>query len=128
MNTYDVYRNAKGQTAAVQRGFSWVGLWLGPMWTAAEGLWLPTLAAIAAIIACAFALVWLQAAFEAGESARPLFSLLIVCLNLYIASAGNAWRVAKLRRKGYRKLRTLEAGSEHQALAASGPTQAGGGG
>jgi hypothetical protein len=116
MTTFDLYRHPTLGYAAVKRGFSWPGFFLGPIWALSKRMWLSGGLLLALLI------ILLGAhsdANEKGESGAALVvSLLQLAFALAIGILGNKRWARSLARRGYEHLGTADAEEPDAAIAA----------
>lgn len=115
MKTFDVYAHSSGDTVAVKRGFSWPGLFLGPIWALVKGLILIGCLLLVAVIV----LRMLEAAADMSHSPGLMIvvGLLYVIIPLIVGANGNNWRRNKLLALGYNLRGTVEAATPPLAIA-----------
>lgn len=89
------------KTVFIKDGFSALALVLPIVWLLINRLWFEAFCVLALIILLGFAGTMLEIA-----NVGPLLSLL---LSLFVALEGSNWKVAKLRRKGFRECATIDA-------------------
>jgi hypothetical protein len=115
MKTYDIYRHPTLGHAAVKRGFSWPGFFVGPIWALSKRMWLGGGLMLAA------AIVLLGAHSDANEKGDAAGGLILFLIELGFALtvgllANKRW-ARSLARRGFEHLGTADGEEPDGAIA-----------
>jgi hypothetical protein len=115
MKTFDVYKHPTLGYAAVKRGFSWPGFFLGGIWALSKRMWVG-----GSILVVVWAiLVGAQSDADTSGDIGTKFILGLIQLALAVAVGmlGNRRSADSLTRRGYEHLGTVEGQEPDWAIA-----------
>jgi hypothetical protein len=112
MKFYQVLKHPSGDAEAIADGWNWMAFLFGPLWALSRSMWAVAFGASAATIALDCL------ALQTGEAAGALMNIVAIVAAVILGSKGNAWRVARLRAKGYERVDTAIAASPGDAIEA----------
>jgi lambda repressor-like predicted transcriptional regulator len=119
MRTFNVFKHPAHGLEAVKQGFSWPAFFFGIFWMLAKKLW-----GLAGLFFLAnVAVRTVEAAVErSAPTGQQVFADMVITLAytaiwLVPAFYGNRWREAKLSKRGYRLLSTVEVETPDAAIA-----------
>ena len=116
MSSFDIYRHPTLGYAAVKRGFSWPGFFVGPIWALTKRMWLGGGLLLAAAI---FLLGAHSDANEKGDSGAALILFLIeLAFAVTVGVLANKRWARSLARRGFEHLGTADAAEPDGAIAA----------
>jgi len=115
MTTFDIYRHPTLGYAAVKRGFSWPGFFVGPIWALSKRMWLGG----GLLLAAQFFLFAAQsdAAEKGDDGARLVLFLIQLTFSLTISVLANKRWARSLSRRGFEHLGTADAEEPDGAVA-----------
>lgn len=115
MTTFDIYRHPTLGYAAVKRGFSWPGFFIGPIWALTKRMWLGG----GLLLVAAFFLFAAQSdAAEKGDGGgRLLLFVIQLAFAITIGVLANKRWARSLARRGFEHLGTADAVEPDGAIA-----------
>lgn len=115
MTTFDIYQHPTLGYAAVKRGFSWPGFFVGPIWALSKRMWLGG----GLLLAAAFFLfaAHSDAAAKGDGGARLIIFLIQIAFALTIGVLANKRWSRSLSRRGFEHLGTADGEEPDGAIA-----------
>lgn len=111
MKTFDVYNHPTLGYQAVKQGFSWPAFCFTAIWAFVKRMWGLGLA----IIGIYLIFVLIEAAFD-NQGGVLLVLLVEVAFYILIGFKANDWRRRFLQKRGFEKLRTVQAETPDAAI------------
>ena len=116
MKQFEVYKHPTFGFEAVKKGFSWPGFFFTWLWMLSCRMW------IGVIVVIAFSgMGFLMLVAMVGMGTGSLASWLVPAL--IIGAKGNAWRRAKLTKRGFRHVKSIQARNRNTAIAEGSGTE-----
>ena len=105
MKQYRVFRHPSGRAEAVKQGWSWPASLFSVFWAPFKGLWVLGVGGLLALAG----LGYLVASFTDANTAASVMNLVLTAAGILFGVKGNAWREARLIKRGYRLVGTVVA-------------------
>lgn len=114
MKTFDVYKHPTLGYQAVKQGFGWPAFFFTVIWAFVKKMWGLGFAFLGVI----FLLTLVETVFEQEGSEGGVLVMLLAQLVFYIIVGvkGNDWRRGNLQKRGFEKLRTVQAETPEAAI------------
>lgn len=114
MTTFTVYKHPVFGYEVVKDGFSWPAFFFGWIWALVKRLWVTGVLLLVFVQPLIAFGVWALGTSDQG----PFIGLVIViAIPTVIGFFGNSWRRSSLQKRGFTRLRQIQAPSADSALA-----------
>ena len=105
MKQYRVFHHPSGKAEAVKQGWSWPASLFSVFWAPFKGLWVLGVGGLLALAG----LGYLVASFTDANTAASVMNLMLTAAGILFGVKGNAWREARLIKRGFRLVGTVVA-------------------
>jgi len=114
MKTFDVYKHPTQGYQAVKQGFGWPAFFFTVIWAFVKKMWGLGFAFLGVI----FLLSLVKTVFEqvGSEGGVQVMSLALLAFYIVFGVEGNNWRRGNLQKRGFEKLRTVQAETPDAAI------------